>query len=146
MGGEYFKEVLDEEKDAQRLLFEEAISYIDRWNQAEDELASLLHLVVARPIPTIVTIGGIIDVGYLLDIPHDFEWKGVYVDADLRIIEVSSSNQQQAPSIKTSFMQLSSLQGSILENRILEDDFGVESISTAKLKFDSYCAIRIVSI
>ena len=30
-------------------------------------------------------------------------------------------------------MQLSSLQGSILENRIFEDDFKVESISTAKL-------------
>ena len=30
-------------------------------------------------------------------------------------------------------MQLSSLQGSILENRIFEDDFQVASISTAKL-------------
>ena len=84
------QEIPDEEKDAQRLLFEEAINYIDRWNHAEDELASLLHLAVARPIPTIVTIGGIIDVGYLLDIPHDFEWKGVYVDADLRVIETAT--------------------------------------------------------
>ncbi len=42
--------VPDEEKNAWRLLYEEAISYIDRWNQAEQELASLMHLTIARPI------------------------------------------------------------------------------------------------
>ena len=63
-------------KDAERLLYEAAQHYIDRWNKAEDELASLLHLSIARPLPTVVTLGGMIDVTYLLDMPHGFTWKG----------------------------------------------------------------------
>ena len=37
------------------------------------------------------------------EIPHGFEWKKVYVDADIRTIEVSSSDE-------ISFRQLSALQ------------------------------------
>ncbi len=126
--------VADEEKDAWRLLHEEAISYIDRWNQAEDELASLMHLTLTRPTPTVVTLGGVIDVTYLLDTPHGFEWKGVYVDADLRTVGISPCRElQPGDQVRKEFMMYSALQGSILENRILEDDFQVESISTAKL-------------
>jgi hypothetical protein len=126
------------EKDAERLLYEEAMNYIDRWNQAEDELASLLHLAIARPMPTVVTVGGVIDVTYLLDMPHEFNWKGVYVDADLRRIETVTGYGVTGSGVTSEereklFMQLSSLQGSVLENRIFEDDFEVESISTAKL-------------
>lgn len=130
-----------EEKDAERILYEEAINYVDRWNQAEDELASLMHLTITRPMPTVVTIGGVIDVTYVLDTPHGYEWKGVYVDANLRSIETIPSlpifdkggmggflGERQKD-----FMKLSALQGSILENRTFEDDFQVESISTAKL-------------
>jgi len=129
------------EKDAERLLFESAQHYIDRGNQAEDELASLFHLSITRPLPTVVTLAGMIDVTYLLDMPHGFTWKGVYVDADLRAVEAVSGQQSATSGQLTAesservklFMQLSSLQGSILENRIFEDDFQVESISTAKL-------------
>ena len=105
-------------------------------------MASLFHLSITRPLPTVVTLGGMIDVTYLLDMPHGFTWKGVYVDADLRRVEAVVSTQQSATSGQLTaesservklFMQLSSLQGSILENRIFEDDFKVESISTAKL-------------
>ena len=125
------------DKDAEQLLYEEALNYIDRWNQAEDELASLLHLTITRPIPTVVTVGGVIDVIYVLDTPHGFEWKGVYVDAALRSIgvtpAVSPLPQEGEGERQKTFMQLSALQGSVLENRIFEDDFGVDSISTVKL-------------
>jgi hypothetical protein len=103
-------------KDAERLLYEAANHYIDRWNASENELASLLHLSITRPLPTFVTLGGVIDVTYLLDQPHGFTWKGVYLDADLRSIEVVDSRQSavggQSISEQTRlFMQLSSLQG-----------------------------------
>ena len=123
-------------KDAERLLYESAQHYIDQWNQAEDELASLLHVSMTRPLPTVVSIGGTIDVTYLLDMPHGFTWKGVFIDADLRRIETVRSAESGVGSEgerEKTFMQLSSLQGSILENRVFEDDFQVESISTAKL-------------
>jgi len=120
------------EKDAQQLLYEQAISYIERWNQAEAELASLLGLTLSRPLPTVVTLGGVVEITSLLDTPQGFEWKGVYVDANLRAVEAGDRSQQTGDRIKT-FMQLASLQGSILENRIFEDGFQVESVSTAKL-------------
>lgn len=123
------------EKDAEQILHEEAISYIDRWNKAEEELTSLIHLTFTRPIPTVATVGGVIDVTYVLDTPHGFEWKGVYVDAALRAIETVPSplaGEGEGDKQKT-FMELSALQGSVLEHRIFEDDFQVESISTAKL-------------
>lgn len=123
------------EKDAEQILHEEAISYIDRWNKAEEELTSLIHLTFTRPIPTVATVGGVIDVTYVLDTPHGFEWKGVYVDAALRAIETVPSPLagEGAGDKQKTFMGLSALQGSVLEHRIFEDDFQVESISTAKL-------------
>ncbi|MEK6743598.1 MAG: hypothetical protein AABZ15_08310 [Nitrospirota bacterium] len=120
-------------KDAERLLYEAANHYIDRWNKSEEELASLLHLAIARPIPTVVTLGGVIDVTYLLDMPHGFTWKGVYLDADVRRIEAVQSAQSGVQREREKlFMQLSSLQGSVLEHRIFEDDWKVSAISTAK--------------
>ncbi|MDA8240573.1 MAG: hypothetical protein M0Z67_09425, partial [Nitrospiraceae bacterium] len=133
------------DKDAEELLYEEAMHYIDRWNKAEDELASLLHLAVSRPVPTVAMVGGVIDVTYLLDMPHGFEWKGVFVDASLRAINLVGTNggsvtpsgsplpQEGEKYRQRIFMQLSALQGSVLEHRIFEDDFGVDSISTAKM-------------
>jgi len=119
----------DEERDAYRILYEEAINYIDQWNQAEDELAALMQLSITRPIPTVVTLGGVMDVTYLLDTPHGFEWKGLYVDVDLRAVEATGISKDTVKD----FMRLSGLQGSILENTVFEDAFQVESISTAKV-------------
>jgi hypothetical protein len=131
-------EIPAEDKDAEKLLYEEVIKYIDRWNQSDDDLSSLMHLTITRPIPTVVTIGGVIDVTYFLDIPHEFEWKGEYIDANLRAVEIIPTLAKGgeggfSDDRQKTFMQLSALQGSILENRIFEDDWEVESISTAKL-------------
>ncbi len=85
----------------------------------------------------LISVGGVIDVTYVLDTPHGYEWKGVFADANLRAMEVTPSHsplpQGGEGDRQKTFMQLSALQGSILENRIFEDDFQVESISTAKL-------------
>lgn len=127
---------ISEEDDAETILFKETNRYIDRWNKAEEELASLMHLVVTRPIPAIMTVGGVIDVTYVFGTPHSFTWKGIYADANLRAIETTISRQPSAISQEQKqklFMQLSALQGSVLEYRLFEDDFQVESISTAKL-------------
>ena len=126
--------VADEQRDAGRLLYEEALNYVNRWNQAEDELASLMRVKIVRPIPTLLVVGGVIDVTYLLDQPYGGAWKGVYLDANVRAVETVRSLEFEVGSEKEkTFMQLSGLQGSVLESRIFEDDFQVGSISTAKL-------------
>jgi len=55
------EEVPDEDKDAERVLHEEAMRYIERWKEAEEELASLFRLTLTRPIPTLVKLGGVIE-------------------------------------------------------------------------------------
>lgn len=118
--------------DAEHLLYEAAQHYIDRWNKAENELASLLHLTIARPLPAVVTLGGVIDVTYVMGIPHNFTWKGDFIDAGFRAVEAVSRTPDPGDSTRL-FTQLSSLQGSVLEHKVFEDDFQVPSISTAKL-------------
>jgi len=123
-----------EAKNAERLLYEQAMSYINQGNKTEDELAALFQMNIVRPLPTVVTLGGVLDVVYLLDSPHGYEWKGVYLDADQRVVETAGGASFVIPGDPESlFMNLSSLQDSSLENRVFENSFGVESISTAKL-------------
>ncbi len=122
------EEMPAEQKNAERLLHEETLRYLDRWYQGEEELASLMGLSVARPLPSLVTMGGVIEVTYLLDMPHGYEWRGVFVDADKRAVEVTGPADG-----RLLFMQLSALQGSVLEDRVLREDFQVDSISTARL-------------
>ena len=128
---------ISEEDDAETILHKEAVSYIDRWNKSEEELASLLHLTWTRPIPTVTTVGGVLDVTYFLNVPVGVEWKGVYLDACARSIEATPSHspltQERESARRKTFMQLSALEGSALEHKVFEDDFQVESISTAKL-------------
>jgi hypothetical protein len=119
------------EKNAERLLHESALSYIERWNSAEEELASFLKVTVARPLPTVVTVGGVIDVAYLFGVPQGFDWKGLFIDAGFRRIETIAASTRDERARE--FIRLSALEGSILENRIFEDEYGVDSVSTAKL-------------
>jgi len=124
-------EAKPEETDtADTLLYKEAGSYINRWSRAEDELASLLGISLSRPTPIVVTVGNLVDVTWLGDVPQDLQWKGVFLDANLRGVEVVAAKR---PADEKTFMRLSGLEGSILENRVFEDDFQVESVSTAKL-------------
>ena len=122
---------LDDTKAA-NLLYREAINYIDNWNKAEVELSSLFKVALSRPLPTIVTLANSIDVTYAGEDPQGFEWKGLFLDADLRSVEAVT--RTLIPDSRTlTFMQLSGLQGSVLESKLFEDAFDVGSISTAKL-------------
>ena len=114
------------------LLFNESLNYIDHWNLAENELAELMNLRTVRPVSTAISLGGVVDVVELLGEPQGVIWKGLFLDADLRAVETSVRTMASDDRAKV-FMQLSALQGSVLEDRIFEDAFEVTSISTAKL-------------
>jgi hypothetical protein len=125
---------INEEK-ASDLLYREAIRYIDNWNKGEAELASLLKVVHIRPLPTLVTLANTYDVTYADDqTPAGIEWKGLFLDADLKTIETVGSPEFGIGSEREkTFMQISGLQGSALESKLFEDAFGVTSVSTAKV-------------
>ncbi|HBI15455.1 MAG TPA: hypothetical protein DDY20_08085 [Desulfobulbaceae bacterium] len=120
-------------KNGERLLYERAMSYIDLGNKAEEELAALLQLNIARPLPTLVALGGVLDVVSLLGTPYGFTWQGLYLDAALRVVEALGGVVPAGIDPGTLFMGLAALQNSHLEHRIFEEGFGVESVSTAKL-------------
>ncbi len=117
---------------ADDLLFREAINYVGAWNQAEEELSSLLQVAVVRPIPTVVTMGGVVEVPTLLGQPQSVSWKGLFLDADLRAAGVVSQ-VLATDDRERRFLELSALQGSVLESKVFEDAFEVESVSTAKI-------------
>ena len=120
------------EQKAADLLNREALRYIDNWNKAEDELALLVRVSRLRPLPTVVKMGGLMEVTYLLDQPQGSEWKGLFIDAALRAVETVENSGATGERRKL-FMQLSGLQGSVLENKVFEDAFQVTSVSTAKV-------------
>lgn len=133
---------ITEKDDAEAILHKEAMGYIDRWNRAEDELAAFMGQRLSRPAVSIATVGGQIDVAYLLDTPHDFQWQGLFLDAGYRRIETIGKS-----GLEKEFMRLSSLQGSVLEHRIFEDDLKVDSVSTAKLlQLAQVDGIELISI
>ena len=119
----------EEDKAASRWLLETALEYADQWTRAEDELAALRHLQILRPLPSVVTLGGVVDVEWLLDVPHGVEWKGVYVDADFRAVELCGGDAQA----RREFMKAASLAGAEAEGRVLETAFGVESVDTPQV-------------
>lgn len=121
----------EEEQDAVWMLWETAQDYIARWNRAEEEFAAFFNLRMSRPFPTLVTVGGVLDVSRLLDMPQEMTWKGLFIDAGLRRIELAAQSGEQQRVV--AFMRLSALQGSVLEQRIFEDRFQVASVCTARV-------------
>lgn len=121
-----------EDAAADERLYHAALDYIEAWNRDESELAELHNLVIARPLPTLVSLGGMMEVTDLLGQPQSVSWQGIFLDADLRSVEAVVRNNGDDSRLLT-FMQLSALQGSALEHKVLEEHFQVESISTSRL-------------
>jgi len=123
-----------EDKSAARLLSEVASDYIADWNLAEEELSALLKAPLIRPVPTVATVGCVVEVEWLLGVPVNDVWKGVYLDADLRAVETAGGYAfSGGTDAQELFISLSGLQGSDLEGRTLTRAFDIESVSTAAI-------------
>ncbi|MCM2264957.1 MAG: alpha/beta hydrolase [Desulfuromonadales bacterium] len=117
---------------APELLHRAALAYVEAWNRGESELADLFDLALARPLPTCVAVGGQLRVDELAGLPHAVTWQGLFVDANLRTVSTVPRNSVNADRVR-GFFEISALEGSAQEHRLFEKEFGVESISTAKL-------------
>jgi RHS repeat-associated protein len=119
--------------NAAALLGRAAAAYLREWNRSDAELANLFRVVPVRPTVSACFVMGDIEVEYAGGdplYPVTFAWKGVAIDADLRASAPAGVETREA---EPRFNLLSGLEGSILENRLFEDLWGVASVSTAKV-------------
>ncbi len=123
------------ESRAGELLNQRALHYLKRWDAVDDALSGLTRSVLLRPVANHVMVKNHVAVDYASgpsgSVPVSFEWKGIDVDADFRPSVPIPASEEDGP--RRDFYLLSGLIGSDLESRVLEDDLGVESISTVKL-------------
>ena len=121
------KAVTAQELDAGQILYETAMTYMEKSIRAEQELASLMQLVVARPVPSVVIAGNVLDTTQ-----QKTQWKGVYIDTALRAVETVQSGKSPLFRPET-FMELSALEGSVQGHMTLEETLQTGSVSTARL-------------
>ncbi len=121
----------DTERPAADLLYRQASDYLAAWNDAERALSELLHVVNVSPMVSEVVVGNVYNRTLLFGQPQSIDWRGVFVDADLRISEPVPAGAEDTRS--ADFLRLSGLAGSMLEGSVLEDNLGVDAVSAAKL-------------
>ena len=118
--------------EAARLLARLAFHYLDRWNRSDEELAALLRVVPIRPSVSTCLVQSAVQVEYAGGdplYPVRYDWKGLAIDADRR---PSAPVGIENDAAERDFLLASSLEGSVLEHRLFEDDLGIASVSTAK--------------
>lgn len=111
-------------------LWKTAMGYLDRIETYDDEVAKTMQMVVTKDVSEAIVENTIL-VTFSFGTPQTFEWKGLIVDADRCIVgpfPVDGDDSKQKP-----FMVLSGADGSISENRIFEDMYDEEAVSTIKI-------------
>ncbi|PYQ46369.1 MAG: hypothetical protein DMF78_26495, partial [Acidobacteria bacterium] len=132
LGGRAVTGAEEEQSRAAQILSRLAWTYLDRWNHSDEELSNLLRVVPVRPTVSACLVMSDIQVEYAGGdplYPLTFDWRGIAIDADRRAsapVGLESTAEEKA------FFLLSGLEGSVLENRIFEDDIQVLSVSSAK--------------
>jgi transglutaminase-like putative cysteine protease len=120
----------DTEFLAAALLYRVAVEYSQQWTEAEDAFAAWADVALVRPWPHVVMVNNAVQVDTVAGRPHQLNWRGVTLDAALRLSTPIARHQERTA--EQVWLQLSALQGSLLEHRIFEQLFLVDSISADK--------------
>ena len=115
---------------AAALLYRVAVEYSQQWTAAEDAFAAWADVALVRPWPHVAMVNNAMRVDAIAGRPHQLSWRGVTLDAALRLSTPIARRSERAA--ERDWLQLSSLQGSLLEHRVFEQLFWVESISADK--------------
>jgi RHS repeat-associated protein len=121
----------DTEHPAADRLYSIAIDYIRRWNDAEQTLERLLRVVNVRPALSVAIVGTVHARTVVFGQPQGIEWRGVFVDADLRVAEPVPTGADDTRALE--FMRLSGLAGAALEADVLRSNLNVDAISAASV-------------
>jgi len=106
-----------------------ALTYLNNVDVAGDELSDLMHLVVTNDVSEAI-VGNTIRVLFSGGLPVSFEWTGMIVDADRKIIGPFSVDGVDNA---CDYMRLGGADGSIQENVLFETRFEEEAISAIKI-------------
>lgn len=112
------------------ILHSTANEYLSRVDRAIEKLGRLMGVVTTQDVSEAI-VENAISVSFSFGIPVSFEWTGLVVDADRRIIGPFAVNGNQ--SLQVPYMKVQGLEGSIQENRVFEDVFGQDAVSTVKI-------------
>ncbi len=111
-------------------LYDTASQYLSRVDQGEEVASRLLRTVSTVDVSEAI-VENSVKVTYYFGTPVTFEWTGLIVDADRRIVGPFAVNGDSAKGVP--FMKLTGYDGSTMENRIFEDMYGQQAISTIKI-------------
>jgi hypothetical protein len=117
---------------AEDWLHRTVLAYIAAWDSDEERLADLFDVALARPLPAYVVVGGMLRSEALAGVVLSAEWEGLFIDANLRRA-VAVARQGPDPERIRDFFTHAALAGSVHEERVFAEEFGVAGISTALL-------------
>ena len=126
------------------ILHTTAIDYLSRVDRGLEKAERLMRVVTTQDVSEAI-VENAIAVSYSFGVPVTFEWTGLIVDADRRIIgtfDVDGDGSQDLP-----YMKLTGIHGSLMENRVFEEMFDQDAVSTIKiLQLASDAGIGICTI
>ncbi|HYC00577.1 MAG TPA: transglutaminase-like domain-containing protein [Candidatus Limnocylindrales bacterium] len=112
-------------------LYRTAMNYLDRVDRAGLQVAQTQQMVVQTAVSEAI-VENVVQVFYnFSQIPVAWEWKGLIVDADRKIIgpfAIDGDESKEKP-----YFVLTGADASIGENRVFEDLYGEEAVSTIKI-------------
>ena len=111
-------------------LWKTAMGYLDRIERHDGEVSRTMQVVITKDVSEAIVENTIL-VTYSGSIPQTFEWRGLVVDADRCTVGTFPVDGDEDE--EKAFMVLSGADGSVSENRIFEDTFDEEAVSTIKI-------------
>ena len=119
-----------EESYTGALLYDTAMKYLGRVNVADDEVAQAMHMVITNDVAEAIVEHAVKVLYNGFGTPISFEWAGLIVDADRKIVGPFSVTGDDE---NCNFMRLAGADGSLSENRIFEDEFDEPAVSTIRI-------------
>lgn len=112
-------------------LYRTAMTYLDRVDRSGLTVAQTQKMVLTTAVSDAI-VENVVAVSYTFQgTPVAWEWKGLVVDADRKILgphAIDGDESKEKP-----FFVLAGADASILENRVFEDLYGEEAVSTIKI-------------
>jgi transglutaminase-like putative cysteine protease len=126
----FASEAFPPEDFLEAILHAAAVEYLSKVDRGLERAERLMGVVTTQDVSEAI-VENAIAVSYSFGVPVTFEWTGLTVDADRRIIgtfDVDGDGSRDIP-----YMKLTGADGSVMENRIFEDMFAQQAVSTIKI-------------